>query len=73
MTCSAINGSEVAQVVGALIVLAATCGTHPSMIIKQLTGVLWTDAEAADLMAAAVMYDPLNERIIADMVARPSP
>jgi hypothetical protein len=70
--CSALDGREVAQIVGVITALSAMTSATPSLIIGKLTGTLWTIKEASELLNAARLYEPLNDRIIQDLVCRPN-
>jgi hypothetical protein len=71
-SCSGLEGREVAQIVGVITALAAMTSATPSLIIDKLTGTLWTIKEASDLLNAAKLYEPLNDRIIQDLGRRPN-
>ena len=62
--CSALDGRDVAQIIGVITALAAMTSATPSLIIDKLTGTLWTIKEASELLNAAKLYEPLNDRII---------
>lgn len=70
--CSALDGREVAQIVGVITALAAMTSATPSLIIGKLTGTLWGINAASDLLNAARLYEPLNDRIIQDLIRRPN-
>ena len=67
-----MDGRELAQIVGVITALAAMTSANPSLIIDKLTGTLWTIKEASELLNAAKLYEPLNDRIIQDLVRRPN-
>jgi hypothetical protein len=72
VSCAALGGREVAQIVGVITALAAMTSSTPCVIIGTLTGTLWTVSEASDLLTAAKLYGPLNDRIIRDLVRSPN-
>lgn len=69
---SALNGREVAQIVGVITALAAMTSATPNLIIEKLTGTLWTSNEASDLLNAAKLYESLNKRINQDLLRGPN-
>jgi hypothetical protein len=69
---SALDGREMAQIVGVITALAAMTSATPSLIIDKLTGTLWTIKEASELLNAAKLYEPLNDRIIQNFVRKPN-
>jgi len=70
--CSSLDGREVAQIVGVITALSAMTSATPSLIIGKLTGTLWTIKEASELLNAAKLYEPLNDRIIQNFVRKPN-
>lgn len=65
---SSLSGREVAQMAGLIMSLAAMTLSTPELIIRKMTGILWSAGEADDLLKATKPFDDMNDRLVREII-----